>query len=457
MARRIVMPPTLAQAAASAYTPAMRAIITAALLFAAPAAAAPALPPITLAPSKGTALADLVAGRDGRAPQLAGVIGVVASRDRILRAEAHGVAEFGSDIAAARPLTTDSVVRVASISKLVVAIAVWRLVEQGALDLDRDVSLYLGWPLRNPNVPDRPVTLRQLLSHTSGIVDGPGYGFALEEQLRNRLTPQHWGPGAPGGRFEYANLNYGIIATVMEAATGERFDRLMTRLVLAPLGIDAGYNWQGASDAAVARAAVLYRKGADEAHWDPAGPWVPQVDDLHGQRSPCPVRSTAGCDLAAYVPGSNGTIFSPQGGLRISLTDLARIGQLLLRRGEVAIGNRSVRLLKPATVKAMFTPVWQAGKGVPGDDYHGQMLCYGAGPHCLSGRAGATDQPVKGARWWGHLGEAYGLLAGLWVDQRRGRVIAYALTGTAADPFAAPRLRSHFSSAEDIIMAELAR
>jgi CubicO group peptidase (beta-lactamase class C family) len=447
------MPATLAQADADAYRLAMRAIITAALLLAAPALAAPARPPVTIARSQGTALADLVAGRDGRAPRLSGVIGVVANRDRILRAEAHGLA----DIALRRPLTTDSVVRVASISKLVVAIAVWRLVEQGKLDPDRDVSDYLGWPLRHPAHPDAKVTLRRLLSHTSGIVDGPGYGFALEERLQDKLTAQHWGPGAPGARFEYSNLNYGIIATVMEAATGERFDRLMTQLVLAPLNIDGGYNWQGASDAAVARAAVLYRKGADEAHWDPAGPWVAQVDDLHGLRAACPVRSTAGCDLAAYVPGTNGTMFSPQGGLRISLTDLARIGQLLLRGGDVATESGRVRLLKPATVKAMLTPVWQAGGAVPGDDYHGQMLCYGAGPHCLSGRAGASDQPVKGARWWGHLGEAYGLLAGLWIDQRRGRVFAYALTGSSDDPFKAPHVASAFTSAEDIIMAELAR
>ena len=413
----------------------MRAVFALLLLLASPAAANP--------------LADLVAGTDARAPQLAGVVGVVADRSRILRAEAHGMA----DIAAARPLQTGSVIRVASVSKLVVAIAVWRLVEQRRLDPDRDVGAYLGWPLRHPAHSAAPVTLRQLLSHTSGIVDGPGYGFALEDRLQDKLTPQHWGPGAPGRRFEYANLNYGIIASVMEAATGQRFDRLMTQLVLAPLKIDAGYNWQGASDAAVARAAVLYRKGQDETRWNAAGPWVPQVDDLHGQRAACPVRSLAGCDLAAYKPGANGTMFSPQGGLRIAIPDLARIGQLLLRGGNVG----GVRLLKPTTVDAMLAPVWQAGGDVPGDDYHGQMLCYGAGPHCLSGRKGATDQPVPGAAWHGHLGEAYGLLAGLWIDRKRGRVIAYALTGSADDPFKSPHLVSAFSSAEDIIIAELAR
>ena len=394
-------------------------------------------------------LANLVAGTDPRAPQLAGVVGVVATRDGIVRAEAHGAA----DLATGRRLTADSPVRVASVSKLVVAIAAWRLVEQGLLGIDDDVSGKLGFRLRHPAHPDAPVTLRQLLSHTSGIVDGPGYGFPLEDRLADRLTAQHWGPAAAGGRFEYANLNYGIVATLMEKATGERFDRLMTRLVLAPLKLDAGYNWQGVSDAGIARAAVLYRKGRDEAHWQPDGPWVAQVDDLQGRRPACPVNSRGGCDLAAYVPGTNGTLFSPQGGLRISLIDLARIGQMLLRGGEID----GVRLLKRETVDAMFTPVWRAGKGVPGDDYGGQMLCYAAGPQCLSGRPGATDQPVPGAGWYGHLGDAYGLLAGLWVDFARGRVIAYALTGSASDPFAAPHLVSRFTAAEDIIIAELAR
>ena len=396
-----------------------------------------------------SALADLITGTDARAPQLAGVVGVVATPDGIVRAEAHGLA----DRATGRRLTADSPVRVASVSKLVVAIAVWRLAEQGVLDLDADVSDRLGFALRHPAHPDVKVTLRQLLSHTSGIVDGPGYAFALEDRLADRLTAAHWGPAAPGGRFEYANLNYGIIATVMEKATGERFDQLMRRLVLAPLKLDAGYNWQGVSDAGLARAGVLYRKGRDEASWRPDGPWVAQIDDLKGKAPACPVSSRSGCDLAAYVPGTNGTLFSPQGGLRISLIDLARVGQLLLRGGELD----GVRLLKRETVDAMFTPVWVAGRGVSGDDYGGQMLCYAAGPQCLSGRSGATDQPVPGAGWYGHLGDAYGLLAGLWVDFVRGRVIAYALTGSAADPFKAPKLISNFTPAEDIIIADLAQ
>ncbi|OYU15933.1 MAG: serine hydrolase [Alphaproteobacteria bacterium PA4] len=398
-----------------------------ALLLAAPVAAAP--------------LADLVAGRTAATPGLAGLVVVVADRQGVLRAEALGQAS----IVPPRALMPDTPLRVASISKAVVAIAVMRLVEQRRLDLDSDVSRSLGWRLRNPAAPDVPLTLRQLLSHTSGIVDGPGYNFPLGVALRDEL-PTRWA-AAPGARFEYANLNYGIIATVMEAATGERFDRLMTRLVLAPLRLDAGYNWSGASDAAIAGAATLYRTGRDESDWHPDGAWVAQVDDLAGVR-PCPVRSAPDCDLSAYVPGTNGTLFSPQGGLRISALGLATIGRMLLGDGKVD----GVRLLSPVSVRVLMTPVWQASGRAQDNDYHGQMRCYGPGLHCLTG---GPDSPVAGARWWGHLGEAYGLLAGLWVDRAKGRVLVYALTGTRDDPFK-PAHVSAFSAVEENILGQLA-
>ena len=196
-------------------------------------------------------LSDLVAGKTPASPGLSGLVVVIADRDGVVRQEAFGQATMDP----ARALTPDTPLRVASVSKAVVAIGVMRLVEAGTVDLDGDVSRWLGWRMRNPAFPDTPVTLRQLLSHTSGIGDGPGYNFPLGDRLQDRLA-DHWA-AAPGTRFAYANLNYGIIATVMEAATGERFDRLMTRLVLAPLQLDAGYNWSGASDAAIAAAATL--------------------------------------------------------------------------------------------------------------------------------------------------------------------------------------------------------
>src|SRR4051794_40147172 len=83
--------------------------------------------------------------------------------------EIASFAEGFADPQSRRRVTADDPVRVASVSKMVVAIGVMKLVEAGKLDLTSDVSRWLGWPLRNPGFPERPITLRMLLSHTSSV------------------------------------------------------------------------------------------------------------------------------------------------------------------------------------------------------------------------------------------------------------------------------------------------
>ncbi|MFN5821169.1 MAG: serine hydrolase domain-containing protein, partial [Novosphingobium sp.] len=157
------------------------------------------------------------------------------------------LAEGLADRTTGRAVTADSPVRIASISKLVTALGVMRLVDQGKLDLDRDVSDYLGWRLRNPAFPDRPITLAMLLSHRSSLIDGGElYLIPLGVTLRERLTdPRVWdAQHAPGSDwFHYTNLNFPVVASVMERVTGERFDVAMSRLVLKPLKLDACFNW----------------------------------------------------------------------------------------------------------------------------------------------------------------------------------------------------------------------
>src|SRR5690242_14123245 len=91
--------------------------------------------------------------------------GVAFDREGEVGAFAEGIADPRSG----RMVTPDDPVRVASVSKLVATIGVMKLVEAGKLDLDSDVSRWLGWALRNPAFPDRPVTLREILSHTSSV------------------------------------------------------------------------------------------------------------------------------------------------------------------------------------------------------------------------------------------------------------------------------------------------
>lgn len=404
------------------------------------------------APSARDPLQALVDGVPGVSPGLPGLAAVVVDRNGERRAEARGFAVL--DPAARRPLTVDAPMRVASVSKVVTTLGVLRLVEEGRLDLDRDVSDYLGWRFRNPAHPDVPVTLRLLLSHRSSLLDDGGYFFPLGVRLQDSLSAKSWHAQPPGGVFSYTNLNFGVAATVMEKATGERFDRLIGRLVMQPLKLDACFNWSGCSDAAIARAAALYRKSRDEDGWTPSPDWVAQVDDLRGRPPACLVRlptPDAACNLDDYRPGENGTLFSPQGGLRISIRDLGRVARLLLNEGELD----GVRLLKPATVRMMLAPAWRVGQGATGENYGGLMRCYGLSVQCLMGGGDTPlDRPLA---WHGHMGDAYGLWSGLWIDPKAGRGYAYAVTGTAEDPAKYPGKRSQFRAFEEAIVEELAR
>ncbi|MBY8821572.1 serine hydrolase domain-containing protein [Sphingomonas colocasiae] len=342
-----------------------------------------------------------------------------------------GVSATGlADIAAGRAITADDPVRVASISKLVVAIAVMRLVEQRKLNLDADVSELLGWTLRNPAFPDRPITLKLLMSHRSGLTDGVDYVLPLDAELRTVLAdPRAWDTAHPPGEFfRYTNLNFPVVAAVMERATGERFDRLMDRLVLAPLRIDACYNFAGCSDAAAARAVVLYRAGK------------PVRDDHRGARPACPVTpaSDGSCDLTRWRAGANGAIFSPQGGLRISARGLAKIGRLLIGRGTVD----GVRLLTPRSVAQLERPLWTFNgdpknpNGETGSDpstgtpFGGFYCSYGLAVTFLATKAsGCRDDPFgDGVRRLGHAGDAYALRSGLWIDRAHGTGTAYFAT-----------------------------
>lgn len=398
----------------------------------------------------GEPLQALVDGQAGVSPGLSGLAAVVVDRAGERRAEARGLAVI--DPAASRAMTVDAPLRVASVSKLVTTLGVLRLVEQGRLDLDRDVSDYLGWRFRNPAHPDVPISLRLLLSHRSSLLDDGGYFFPLGATLQGSLSAKSWHAQPPEAVFSYTNLNFGVAASVMERVTGERFDRLMRRLVLEPLAIDACYNWSGCSADAISRAAVLYRKSSNEEGWAPSADWVAQVDDLRARPPACLVRLAApdaACDLAAYRPGDNGTLFAPQGGLRISVRDLGRIARLLLNDGELD----GVRLLKPETVQLMLTPVWRQGEGTTGESYGGLMRCYALSVQCL---IGGGDQPVAGdPRWLGHMGDAYGLWSGIWIDRVAGRGYAYAVTGTAADPAGYAGKRSNFRAYEEALLEEL--
>lgn len=359
------------------------------------------------------------------------------------RDKLHGSGAGGeADRAARRVVTIDDPVRVASVSKLVVAIGVMRLVEEGRLQLDDDVSETLGWRLRNPAFPDQPITLRLLLSHRSSIRDqGENYVIPLGGTVRETLLDARSYDDAhsPGNFFRYSNLNYVIIASVMEKASGERFDELMARLVLGPLALSGCFNWSGCDDLTLGKAVVLYEEDGS-----------PLRDNLQGRRPDClviPARDGS-CDLGSYVLGTNGALFSPQGGLRISMRDLASIGRVLLNDGD----ERGRPFLSESSIATILGPEWQFD-GKNGITNGGFYCAYGLGAQLIPlSEPACRDELFGNRKMIGHAGEAYRVRSGLWIDQARGVGIAYFAANNGNDPRPG---RTAYTAVEEWLAAKL--
>ena len=367
---------------------------------------------------------------DPEHPLMAAAIGVIKD-GQIRFADAVGFKQRNGD-----PATGDTKFRIASISKLLTATAVWQLMERGAVDPDADVSQYVGFPLRNPHHPDTPITVRMLMSHTSSIRDGdvPGsYNIPLGHPISAFFTegspcymPRCWAPAeeAPGVFFAYCNMNYCLLGSVIEGVSGERFDRYMERHIFGPLGLSCSFNVAQMPPAVQAQVATLYRKLNASGEYDPAnGVWTAQCDDFSNGY---PV-----ADYSGYVIGTNGSLFGPMGSLRVSVKELCRIMSLFCHGGAL----EGVRILKEETVERMFTPVWRYDpRRKNGDTCLGIMNCYGMGPHIF------TNQPMgdklvadQDLPFGGHTADAYGLLGGLLFDRHKGNGIVYIVGGTGSD------------------------
>ncbi len=408
------------------------------------------------------ALQDLTTGGGQSTRALAGLAVAVLHQGEVRYEATFGRAHIDPAGKNDRALTPDSLMRVASISKMLSAIVVMQLVEEGKLDLDSDVSGFLGWELRNQHYPDRAITLRQLLSHTSSIRDaGESYIIRYPRALQEVFDPvdpdfddrfqvdEEGVDRGPGVFFEYANLNYGVVATILETVTGLRFDQLMQQRFFAPLGLSGGFNVAALTPPEQSSLATLYRRRDQEEIWHPEGPWVAQVDDLaEGIAAALP-------DGADYLPGTNGAQFSPQGGARLSLRGLEKLAQLLMGDGRVS----DVRLLGPKSMTELRRPAWTydtAAANIEG--YDGTLHIYATGPRVITGTT-EGDRLFAGdtRRWIGHFGEAYGLLAGVWVHPESGDGVVFAVTGTAFDPYALDDGRSTLTPIEATILKHLGK
>lgn len=303
------------------------------------------------------------------------------------------------------PVNENTVFRVASVSKMFTVTALMQLYDQGLFRMDDDVSRYLGFQLRNPNFPDVPITFSMLMSHTSGLRDGEGYGNFLMASYNQKPFPVLSTVVSPGGLyytgdmwsktessgkgyFTYANINFGILGTLVERLSGERFDKYCINHIFNPLKISASFDIRDIPD--INDLGVIYRKEN--------GKWVPQNDQWKGIRPPSR-------DLSEYETGSNAVLFAPQGGLRISARDLSKFLVLHQNNGKLD----GVRLLSDTAAKLMHRVVWEFnGENGASENYFFTRYAHG----CMR-----TNRLVPGVELVGHSGDAYGLLSGLYYSE----------------------------------------
>lgn len=323
------------------------------------------------------------------------------------------------------PMTRDTKLRVASVSKMFTMFSIMQLVEQGKLNLDEDVSKYLGFKLRNPNFDNQPITIRMLASHTSTLRDGLIYSLPPQYSINEFFKPN--GIAYDNGIhfadkdksfFTYCNLNYGILATIIECLTGERFDLFQKNHLFNQLNINADYVIGNLDFKSFSNLGTIYQKN------------LPQIDNYPSQPEPDTVliqnpyaRSTdTEYSLKNYKIGTNATIFSPQGGLRISFDELAIVMKIILNGGN--------QIIKSKSLNEMCRSQWIFNdKFVNGDTYE-VMFNYGLGLYRIIGNGKARLCKDYNIDFIGHSGEAYGLISGFYFTADFKNGILFMINGT---------------------------
>jgi methyl acetate hydrolase len=372
-------------------------------------------------------LADAVAS--GAVPM---VVAVAADRDGVIYEGAAGTRAPGED----SPVDVDTPLRIMSMTKPVVTVAALRLAEQRKLDIDAPVEEYCpefaaigllerldeGRPVLR--LPSRKVTIKQLITHTSGLgywfwnadvlaweraVGAPSAGSGLRAVLDAPLVAE------PGTAFIYSNAT-DWLGLVVEAVCGRSLDEAVTAIVTDPLGMTrTGF---ALDERARAELVPVHLRGPD-------GRWAPSDIEL-------PARPE-------YVSGSRGLYSTPR--------DYLAFQRMLLGEGT---GPDGTTVLMPATVQAMFSNQIGALDFPAQIDTAAPDTAFGlsVGPGYKFGHGlllNTTDQPGRrraGSGGWMGLFNTF-----FWVDPAAG---ATGAVFTQALPFLIPeavRLCADFETA----------
>lgn len=178
--------------------------------------------------------------------QVAGASFIVAHQGEVVFREGVGYA----DIESKRPFTADELLPIASVSKPFMASVVMALVDQGKLNLDDPVEKYLpafkGKRVQGSKSPAKPMTIRQLISHTAGFWGNKGISSEKMDLIRNferplgatiDLVAKYDLAYEPGTKWVYSGVGYCVLGRVVEVALGESLEMISQEALFRPMGL----------------------------------------------------------------------------------------------------------------------------------------------------------------------------------------------------------------------------
>ena len=305
--------------------------------------------------------------------KVVGLSVAVVKNNKIIYTNSFG----SSNIETGTPLTNNNIFRIASISKSFSASSIMQLFEAGKLDLNEDVSNLVGFKIRNPKYPETVITLKLLLSHLSSINDSEGY-FSLDyiNPAKNPNWQKCYNDYEPGKGYQYCNLNFNMVGTIIERTSGERFDQYVKHHILDPLGLYGGYCVDSLDKT---KFATIYDYNVDSAKFIVS-------PNAYAPRSE---------EIANYTMGYSTPVFSPTGGMKISATDLAKYMTMHMNYGKYKGG----RIMSKRSSKLMQTPLSD-------EEQYGFAI-------------ENTTKMVDGVHLTGHTGSAYGLFSAMFFDPKK--------------------------------------
>jgi CubicO group peptidase (beta-lactamase class C family) len=275
------------------------------------------------------------------------------------------------------PLNDRSIFRIASVSKSFSAVTIMQLMESGKLSLDDDFSKLVGFTVRNPNYPDKVITLRMIMSHTSSVNDSQGYtNLDLINPAKNPNYAKCYSSFGPGEKFVYCNLNYNMVGTVIERLTGERFDMRIRNHILKPLGLYGGYCVDSLD---ASRFTTLYAyDSASATHIASTEAYAPRREQL-----------------SRYQMGYSTPVFSPTGGMKIGAEDLCKYMMMHMNDGTYngvkVMSRKSARLMR---------------EKIADEEGYGLALR-------------ESSDLIPGEVMKGHTGSAYGLFSAIFFEPKK--------------------------------------